>query len=274
MVGKAVATGALRPLIGPVGREAAGRFLLAQGWEGLQLGDALLRWEAASPDRRPPLLAVVGPTGEVLALALGAANRLRLLMPLRPQQGAVRAYLKDHLAELERVSGLEGQLTPEWLPDYELAIREVTVAPSLRPPERALPSTRPARPRDAGQLHHIYEAVSWMRLEGPAEWERRIAEEPTWVAEEDGALLAAARWTKRYGQAVEVGGVATAPEHRRRGAATAVVLAATAAALIERLTPVLCFMQPELAPLYLGLGYERVGRELVFQRPARSASAI
>ncbi|MGC8474447.1 MAG: GNAT family N-acetyltransferase, partial [Candidatus Dormibacteria bacterium] len=123
-----------------------------------------------------------------------------------------------------------------------------------------------ARLADASALHRIYLNISWMRLDSPADWRARLRHEPTWVALEDGRVVGAARWTKRYGQVVEVGGVATDPGRRRRGAATSAVLAATAPALSAGLTPVLCFQDPALAPLYLSLGYERVGRELAFRR--------
>ena len=45
---------------------------------------------------------------------------------------------------------------------------------------------------------------------------RRIEEQPSWVAEVDGEVVAVARWTMSFGSWVEVGGVATHPEFRRR----------------------------------------------------------
>jgi len=263
-----------RPVLGPEQREAVGRFLLAQGWAGLHLGDALRR---LGPDQVPAesrLLGLFGPVGEVRAAALLRRGRLQLLAPLLEDKPAVAALLDEHLDSLERVSGQPGQLPAEFTERFPHHAREVTVAAVLRVPSRSLPRVRRARPADAPALHRIYEHVSWMRLDSPEQWEQRLAEESSWVAESGGQMLAVARWSKSFGRAVEVGGVATDPARRRQGAATAVVLAATAAALRAGLTPVLCFGDPALAALYLPLGFEYVGRELVFNLRTEPPSGI
>ena len=241
------------------------RFLLAQGWAGLHLGETLVRWEESSSGRTP-LWGGFGPSGELTSVAFAPQGRFQLLAPLRADRAAGHDLLRRLLPELERVSALEDHLLERELTGFDRAIREITVAARLLVPARPLPETRRARLRDAAVLHRIYQNVSWMRLDSAADWRARLRSEPTWVVEEEGRVVGAARWTKRYGQVVEVGGVATDPGRRRRGAATSAVLAATAQALSAGLTPVLCFQDPDLAPLYLNLGYERVGRELAFRR--------
>jgi predicted GNAT family acetyltransferase len=265
MDGRLGVAGQLRRLLGAEERQQVARFLLAQGWAGLHLGESLVRWEE-SASGRTPLWGAFGPSGELTAVAFTPLGRFHLLAPLQTDREAGHDLLRRLLPELERVSALEDHLVDRELAGFDRSIREITVAASLLVPARPLPQTRRARLRDAAILHRIYQNVSWMRLDSAADWRDRLRREPTWVVEEDGRVVAAARWTKRYGQVVEVGGVATDPERRRRGAATSAVLAATAPALSAGLTPVLCFQDPALAPLYLNLGYERVGRELAFRR--------
>ena len=261
-------------MLGQEQREAVGRFLLAQGWAGLHLGDTLRRLPGSERPAEAQLLGLFGPVGEVRGAAMLQRGRLQLVVPLAEDGPASVELLRSQLGLLERVSGLEGQLPAELSERFSHHPRELTVAAVLRVPERALPAVRRARPGDAGALHRIYDHVSWMRLDSPAQWSQRLAEEPSWVAEGEGRLLAVARWTKAFGGCVEIGGVATDPESRRRGAATAVVLAATAAALSAGLVPVLCFGDPGLAALYLPLGFEVVGREMVFNLRPEPASGI
>ena len=265
--------GELRRLLGAEERQRVARFLLAQGWSGLHLGEALVRWEATSSGR-PPLWGAHGPSGELTSVAFTPPGRFQLLAPLGADREGGRALLLRLLPELERVSALEDHLLEHELAGFDRSIREMTVAASLLAPARPLPEARRACLRDAPAVHRIYQHVSWMRLESAADWRARLRLEPTWVVEEEGRVVAVARWTKRYGQVVEVGGVATDPDRRRRGAATAAVLAATAPALSAGLTPLLCFQDPALAPLYLNLGFERVGRELAFHRPPPPASGL
>lgn len=263
----------LRRLLGAEERERVARFLLAQGWSGLHLGEALTRWEVSSGGR-PPLWGLVGPAGEIRCLAFTPPGRFQLLAPLAADREAGLALLLRLLPQLERVSALEDHLLERELPGFDRSVREVTVAGSLLSPARPLPATRRAGARDAAAVHRIYQHVSWMRLDSAAAWRARLAVEPAWVVEDGGQVVGVARWTKRFGRVVEVGGVATDPERRRRGAATAAVLAATAPALAAGLTPALCFGDPDLAPLYLNLGFERVGRELVFHRPPPAPPGI
>lgn len=256
--------GGFRPVRSRELRDAVGTFLLAQGWAGLHCGDTLRRLEAGRADFE--LLASLGSASEVRAIALVTGSRLNLFVPNSSEVPAAASLVQARLAVLDRISCLEAHLPHPLDHGFEVHRREMTVAASLRVPGRALPAVRPAGPADADQLWRVYDPVPWMRLESPADWAVRVAEERTWVAEIDGEVVAAARWTKVFGTVVEVGGVATDPSRRRLGAGTAVVLAATAAALTDGMTPVLCFGDPELAPLYYGLGFELVGTELAFRR--------
>jgi N-acetylglutamate synthase-like GNAT family acetyltransferase len=273
MDGRSGAPGRLRRLLGAEERERVARFLLAQGWSGLHLGDALVRWEASASERTP-IWGAFGSSGELTSVAFTPRGRFQLVAPLRADRDAGWELLQRLLPGLERVSALEDHLLERELGGFDRSIREITVAASLLVPARPLPTARRARLRDAADLHRIYREVSWMRLDSAADWRARLRLEPTWVVKDAGRVVAAARWTKRYGHVVEVGGVATDPERRRRGAATSAVLAATAPALSAGLTPVLCFQDPGLAPLYLNLGYERVGRELAFHRTVPPAPGL
>jgi GNAT superfamily N-acetyltransferase len=247
-------------------RDALGTFLLAQGWAGLHFGDTLRRLEDEGGPAEFELLAVRGEASEVRAAALVHGSRLHLFAPNLDEIRAAGRLLDERLEAIDRINCLEAHLPRDLSPLFEANLREMTVAATLRVPARQLPEVRLGTPADAAELWRIYDPVPWMRLDSPAAWEVRVARERTWVAELDGELVAAARWTKAFGQVVEVGGVATDPARRRLGAGTAVVLAATAAALGEGLTPVLCFGDPELRPLYYRLGFELVGRELAFRR--------
>jgi GNAT superfamily N-acetyltransferase len=245
-------------------RDAVGFFLLAQGWAGLHLGDTLRRLEAESAEHR--LLVLRGSAEEVRALAVIHKGRAELFVPLREDLPAAADLLSQQGSSMERLSCLESHLPAAPGGDFDVHVREMTVASTLRLSGREPLAARPAQIADAEELRRIYDPVPWMRLDSAAQWAERIQQQRTWVVEVDGRPVAAGRWTKSFGTAVEVGGVATDPAMRRRGAATAVVAAATAEALAQGLTPVLCFGDPELSSLYHALGFEFVGRELAFRR--------
>jgi predicted N-acetyltransferase YhbS len=248
-------------------REAFGRFVMAQGWAGLHLGDILRRFPDSGGEAGSTLLGHFGARGELRGVALQHAQRAYVVLPMLEDRALADNFVRERLGSLERLTGIEGLLPPDLLGEqFGSELREMTVASVLRVPEWRLPAVRKARKTDSAAVHRIYEQVSWMRLESADLWAQRLSEEPSWVAEVGGRLVAAARWSKSFGQLVEVGGVATAPASRRQGAATAVVIAATAAAFSSGLTPVLCFGDPALGPLYHRLGFESVGRERVFHR--------
>ena len=245
-------------------RDAVGFFLLAQGWAGLHLGDTLLRLDTGSEEHR--VLALRGAADEVRAVALIHGRRAELLVPLQEDLAVAADLLTQQGPALDRLSCLESQLPAHPGDDFEVYVKEMTVASTQRLAGREPVFVRPARIADAEDLRRIYDPVPWMRLDTADGWAERIRTQRTWVAEIAGRPAAAGRWTKSFGRAVEIGGVATDPELRRRGAATAVVAAATAEALAQGLTPVLCFGDPKLGNLYHGLGFELVGRELAFRR--------
>ncbi len=242
------------------------RFVAAQGWAGLAAGDHARHLAQQGLAEERFFWWLPGPSDEVLAVALLAQGVLGVLAPTGAAQPAARDLLLEQAPQLHRVVVQEGQVDCSLLTGFELHRRLVTVAPELSPAPPGLPPTRPARGTDAPALFELYDSVSWMRRESPEDWDQLLRTEPTWVAEIEGRVVAAARWSRSYGRAVEVGGVATHPGFRRRGAGTAVTRAAAAAALEQGRLTVLRYGDPELAPLYHGVGFQLVGRELVFYR--------
>jgi GNAT superfamily N-acetyltransferase len=265
----------LRPVRGQEEREAVGRFLMAQGWAGLHLGDTMRRLSDRGQAAEISLQGHFGAGGQLRGVALRHGQRAHILMPLVEDEALVGQFIQEHIGSLDRLTGVEWQLPAEIAgAEFDSELRQMTVASVLRIPERRLPPVRKARQTDAEALHLIYQQVSWMRLDSAALWAERLSRERTWVAEVQGKPVAAARWSKSFGQLVEVGGVATDADSRLQGAATAVVLAATAAAITAGFTPVLCFGNLALAPLYYRLGFESVGRERVFHRLAPAQLGI
>ncbi|MGA7087889.1 MAG: GNAT family N-acetyltransferase [Candidatus Dormiibacterota bacterium] len=257
---------AFRPVSGPGEAECARQFLLAQGWAGVAAGEHLARLARRGIGPEQVLWWLPGLAGEARAVALLHQGLLGVLLTSNDESAAARALLERQLPLLRQIVIPEGQLDTSGLEGFSYYRRELTVAPKIRVPELPLLATRAGGAGDAEQIHRVYQHVSWMSREGPEEWRRRIVEQPSWVAELDGEIVAVARWTMAFGSWLEVGGVATHPEFRRRGAATAVTVAAASAALAAGRQVVLRYGDPVLAPLYHPLGFEHVGRELVFQR--------
>jgi predicted GNAT family acetyltransferase len=193
---------------------------------------------------------------------------LGLLLTSSDEGGAARALVEQNRQALRHIYVPEGQMDCSELDEFDCHRRDLVVATQLQIPELDLPAVREGSPSDAEQIHRVYQHVTWMRRESAEEWKERIAEQRCWVAELDGSLVAVARWSMSFGSWIEVGGVATDPDFRRRGAGTAVTLAATAAALAEGRQVVLRYSDLELASLYHPLGFEHVGRELSFHRSA------
>lgn len=245
--------------------ERVHHFLRAQGWAGLHLGSYLEQQAAAGVPPDELLWWVPGPGG-ALAVALVHRGLLGVLVPQASERTAVQGLLKEREAEITKVRVLDGQVDLSWLQGFKCYPRQLSVAPSLLLAPAPALSTRAASAADAEAVHRIYFEVSWMREETAQAWEGRLGRERCWVAELDGQLVAAARWTMRFGGWIEVGGVATRPDRRRLGAAAAVTRAATAAALAEGLQVLLRFEDPGLAGLYYPLGFQPVGRELALYR--------
>jgi predicted N-acetyltransferase YhbS len=255
-----------RPVSGPEEVDRARQFLRAQGWAGLAAGEHLSRVDRLGIGPEQVLWWLPGLAGEARAVALLHQELLGFLLTSDDESGAARSLLDQQLPRLRQIVIPEGQVDCSGLEEFGYYRRELTVAPVIRIPAGALLATRAAGVEDAEQIRRIYQHVSWMSLEGADERRRRIEEQPSWVAEVDGEVVAVARWTMSFGSWVAVGGVATHPEYRRRGAATAVTVAAASAALAAGHQVALRYGDPALAPLYHPLGFEHVGRELVFQR--------
>lgn len=255
-----------QPVSGPAHVERARQFLLAQGWAGLAAGAHLLRLVDQGVDPEDAIWWVLGRAGEPLALALLNQGLLGLLLTSSQEAGAARAFLEDNRTRLQQVQVPAGQVDCSSLDAFDSYRRDLAVAPAVRPLATPLPPTREGVKEDAEQIHRVYQHVSWMRRDSPEEWRERIAQQRSWVAEIEGQVVAVARWTMSFGNWVEVGGVATHPDFRRRGAGAAVTLAATSSALTEGRQVALRYGDPALAELYHPLGFEHVGGELVFYR--------
>ncbi|MGC2192943.1 MAG: GNAT family N-acetyltransferase [Candidatus Dormiibacterota bacterium] len=250
--------------------ELVRQYLLAQGWAGLSAGENLKRLAATGVRPEEVLWWVPGRAGEARAVALLHDGGLGMLLSSRDEGPAALELLRAHRAGLRRISVLDGPIKYLDLDEFTSVRREQAVAAELRAPEFSLPQTRPAGPEDGEQLYRVYDSVSWMRRESPQAWREQLEDQRCWVAELDGQVVAAARWTMSFGSWVEVGGVATHPEFRRRAAGSAVTLAAATAALAEGRQVTLRYSDPALAGLYHSLGFEHVGGELVFHRKIRA----
>ncbi|MGH7667044.1 MAG: GNAT family N-acetyltransferase [Candidatus Dormibacteria bacterium] len=255
-----------QPVRGGDALERVRSFILAQGWAGLQLGGHMERNSRQGTSPESMLWWVRGAAGEARAVALLHGETLGLLVPLADARAEARRMLDRYQSKLTRIYVLEGQIETSNLDEFECHRTVLAVAPQARRQSFGLPVTRPATPRDADQVHLIYSEVGWMREASAAVWRERLGGERCWVAELEGQLVAAARWTVAFGAWVEVGGVATRSQFRRRGAAAAVTWAATSAALAEGRQVALRFRDPELSALYFPLGFEPVALEQSFQR--------
>jgi predicted N-acetyltransferase YhbS len=246
--------------------ERARQFLLAQGWAGLAGGAHLARVTDQGVSPEEVLWWVPGRAAEARAVALLHQGLMGFLLTSSQERAAARDLLEKNLTKVQQLHVSEGQVDCSGLDGFDSYRREIAVAPNVRIPAAPLPATREGRSEDAEQIHRVYQHVSWMRRESPEEWRERIAQQRCWVAEIDGQVVAVARWSISFGPWVEVGGVATHPDFRRRGAGAAVTLAAASAALAEGRRVALRYGDPDLAALYHPLGFEHVGRELVFYR--------
>ncbi|HEY6538238.1 MAG TPA: GNAT family N-acetyltransferase [Candidatus Dormibacteraeota bacterium] len=257
-----------QPAAGPQTAARVERFLLDQGWAGVSAGQHLHRLASTGVRSEQVLWWLPGPRGEVEAVALLHQGLLGFVLGAPSAAGPALEMLSRHRRGLERLVVPEGAIDLPPLDGFMVRRTEVTVAGTVRCPLPELLPTRRGGLEDADQLHEIYQKVSWMRREGPEAWRERLADQPCWVAEIGGRVVAAARWTASFGSWVEVGGVATHPDFRRRGAATAVTYAAAMSAQAQGRRINLRYSEPRLADLYLPLGFEPVGRELVFYRGA------
>ncbi len=259
----------VRERSGPGAIAAARAFLRAQGPAGFIAG-SLLDWAAAAdraPDRDATVIAVAPDAGGALeAVVVTADRRSAVVAPLPEAFGTVLDVLGRRRTAFDRIT-LPLALHDRWLaqaPELLAGARGHTVwltrLGRLRVPRRPLPKARPAREADAEALQAIYHHVFWMRDDRLERWRERLRRGHVWVVELDGVPVAAARWTRAFAGQVEVGSLACLPEARRRGAATAALLAAITAAQRAGRTVYLRYGDPALAPLYHGLGFEHVGR--------------
>ncbi len=120
------------------------------------------------------------------------------------------------------------------------------------------PVVRRAEPADLEALVRFYGNAEEMRRTPQAVADplvyRRI-----WLAEEDGAILAAALTNAEAMGLAMVGGVYTLPQARGRGLGQAVVSGLCAELLAEGWTPVLYWGNPAAGALYRKLGFRPIG---------------
>ncbi len=254
---------------GAAAHPAAVDFLTAQGPSGFAAGALLDGLRHPPPSRRPDgpvVAAVIGPEGACQAVVVRRAGRAVACAPLPDAWPAVLGVIRAWLPGLDRL-GLPVSLADRLTADSPEVLAgadgySVWLTRLQRPcrPRRPLPPARPARVSDAAAVQAITRHVPWMRDDDLDRWRERLRWERGWLAELDGRPVAVARWTHSFAGAVEVGGVACDPAARRRGAATAAVVAAAQAGVRARRTVLLSYGDPELGPLYHDLGFEHVGR--------------
>lgn len=162
----------------------------------------------------------------------------------------------------ERVAGIVGQ--PEAVDPLHAALQtrgtvyEQRFAVMTAPPAPIAYSGTPrlATPADLDALTEFYaNAESLSRNRQGVE--RNLG--GTWLVEQDGRIVTAAAVTGQTDQAAMIGAVFTPPVHRRKGYASAVVHAMSAAMHRENLRPCLFYHNPEAGRIYLKLGFRELG---------------
>ncbi|HUY96774.1 MAG TPA: GNAT family N-acetyltransferase [Verrucomicrobiae bacterium] len=245
-------------------------FLAVQGPHGFAAGMLLEgtgeRGEGGDDRVAPVALGLVGEGGALVAVVARRGDHAIVCAPLADVwDDVLRAVgeLRPRLRRLDLPLPLHDRLV-ELHPGVLAGAHGYTVwltrLGRLRVPTRPVPTVRRARIGDAPAVQAIYAHVCWMRDDDLDRWRRRLRLGRSWVAEMEGRPVAVARWTGCWDGTVEVGGVACEPGARRRGAATAVVIAAIDHARRAGRTVLLSYGDPELGALYHGLGFEHVGR--------------
>ncbi|HEY3365369.1 MAG TPA: GNAT family N-acetyltransferase [Symbiobacteriaceae bacterium] len=127
--------------------------------------------------------------------------------------------------------------------------------PHAGPPRPARPDDLPALTAlyaDAGDMSRTAEGVRQMLL-------------TLWVVEADGVVVTAGNMSGETEQAGMIGAVFTPPVHRRKGYATTLVHAMSAALLERGKRPCLFYWNPDAGRIYLRLGYRPLGPWWVFK---------
>lgn len=188
--------------------------------------DVLSYAVAADPGSPVEPVEVAAAVAELRAVFAAAGKRLSLELVAEADAGLVRAVLDCGLAVRERV------------PLLSLAPGELVV-----PPPVDAAAVHPVRAAAAARLvHEVAQRAFGELIGGEAAVPVDPAEGGAVLVELGGEPVAAASWTAIADGVTEIVGVATLPEHRRRGlgalvTAAAVQAAADAGATLTWLTP-------------------------------------
>jgi predicted GNAT family acetyltransferase len=157
---------------------------------------------------------------------------------------------------------------------YSLALDDLVVPEALRAGRVV---GRPAELRDVDVLARWrvgYEIEALGEEETEELWtheramaERAVEESNTWVLEADGQLVATSAFNSRIAEAVQIGGVWTPPEFRRRGYARCVVAQSLLDARDDGAQLAILFTDEDNIPAqkaYTSLGFRHVGDYYLF----------
>jgi len=143
-----------------------------------------------------------------------------------------------------------------------LADAERINAPSVAKP------VLPLRPEDVGPMMDLYARIPEFRAQKPDLVRSELAAGHShgyWI-EHDGAMTAVARTTAENSHSAMIVGVATHPDFRGRGFATAVMAHLTRFLVASGRTACLCYDNPEAGRIYHRMGFAPVGRYLMLMR--------
>lgn len=218
--------------------------VVAHFWNGnllcqapLELLDAL--WRAAVGASGRAVRGVVGPAQQVAAIRAGL-NMPAERVQMDESEGLFSLALNALIApEILRTGAVQGRrmaprdldLLAAWRTEYNIEALGATDSPDLREECRVT-------------------------------MERSLREGTTWVLEADGRTVASTSFNARIAEAVQVGGVWTPPERRRRGYARAAVAASLRDARAEGVEKAILFTgQDHIAAqtAYRALGFQLIG---------------
>lgn len=200
--------------------------------------------------------------------------RETLSVSRRPLKGIIGPY--EQVQALKRTLPLESvafQLDRREIL-YSLALDDLVVPEVL---QTGLVTGRPAELRDVDVLARWrvgYEIEALGEEDTERLWaheramaERAVEDGNTWVLEADGQLVATSAFNSRIAEAVQIGGVWTPPEFRRRGYARCVVAQSLLDARDEGAQMVILFTDEDnvaAQKAYTSLGFRHVGDYYLF----------
>ena len=126
----------------------------------------------------------------------------------------------------------------------------------------------PLRPEDVGQMMDLYARIPEFSAQKPelARSELTAGHSHGFWIEQNGAMAAVARTTAENSRSAMIVGVATHPDFRGRGFATAVKARLSCFLFAIGRTACLCYDNPEAGRIYHQIGFELVDRYLILMR--------